>query len=607
MGQTLSEPVTEKHSESGADDRYAYAISDMQGWRVSMEDAHTTLLKLDPSSGNSFFAVFDGHGGSSVAKYAGQHVAERLASEPAYEEKDYATALKRAFLGTDEDLRADPAFFHDPSGCTAVAALITTDRKLYVANAGDSRSVLSIKGEVKPMSFDHKPTNKEETARIVAAGGFVEYGRVNGNLALSRAIGDFEFKNNHALSPEQQIVTADPEIHDHQLGDDEEFLILACDGIWDCLTSQQAVDMVRRQIAQKKPLQEICEVTIQKCCAPDADTGAGIGCDNMTMIIVAFLNGRTLDQWYDWVTDRVEQKVGYETPEELPQVFSESRILAAQQRAQYRSNSAFGPAGSINLRGPGGFGALARVLGGGISFNPSSRTTNDPNVLSFGHDDDDDDYEDDDDDEETGDTGEGLFGVNRLKVGAEGKDKTNSLRNQLDELDSEMDHDHDGPRITEVEDDADTEMKESLPRAHIMLPSPSEKQGMINLDIVQDEGSADAGLSPNEAGFANNGKAWVKVSSPSVRSEVSSVGSPLIPIPLPLKDFGKPSSAGGDKTSDEGTVTPKPEEALPTPGAIAENKVPPQETGRVPDGDAKAGGPGLTNGLLDKSEDPIKA
>ena len=85
--------------------------------------------------------------GSSVAKYAGQHVAERLASEPTYAEGDYPAALKRAFLGTDEDLRAgkprllylhacstnsDPAFFHDPSGCTAVAALITADRKLYV-------------------------------------------------------------------------------------------------------------------------------------------------------------------------------------------------------------------------------------------------------------------------------------------------------------------------------------------------------------------------------------------------------------------------------------------------------------------------------------------
>jgi protein phosphatase 2C family protein 2/3 len=80
------------------------------------------------------------------------------------------------------------------------------------------------------MSEDHKPTNKEETARITAAGGFVEFSRVNGNLALSRAIGDFEFKQNFTLPPEQQIVTADPEITSHTIDGEEEFLVLACDG-----------------------------------------------------------------------------------------------------------------------------------------------------------------------------------------------------------------------------------------------------------------------------------------------------------------------------------------------------------------------------------------
>jgi len=97
-------------------------------------------------------------------------------------------------LGTDEDILANPAHTRDPSGCTAVAALLTHDNKIYVANAGDSRSVLGVKGEVKPLSFDHKPTNDSERERIRSAGGYVEFGRVNGNLALSRALGDFEFK-----------------------------------------------------------------------------------------------------------------------------------------------------------------------------------------------------------------------------------------------------------------------------------------------------------------------------------------------------------------------------------------------------------------------------
>lgn len=69
-----------------------------------------------------------------------------------------------------------------------------------------------------------------EKARISAAGGFVDFGRVNGNLALSRAIGDFEFKKSAELSPEQQIVTAYPDVTVHELTDDDEFLVIACDG-----------------------------------------------------------------------------------------------------------------------------------------------------------------------------------------------------------------------------------------------------------------------------------------------------------------------------------------------------------------------------------------
>lgn len=71
-----------------------------------------------------------------------------------------------------------------------------------------------------------------EKARIIAAGGFVDFGRVNGNLALSRALGDFEFKKSADLPPEAQIVTAYPDVTIHELADDDEFMVVACDGTW---------------------------------------------------------------------------------------------------------------------------------------------------------------------------------------------------------------------------------------------------------------------------------------------------------------------------------------------------------------------------------------
>ncbi|BGP20210.1 hypothetical protein JCM10213_005935 [Rhodosporidiobolus nylandii] len=326
MGQTLSEPVVEKHTQSGGDDRLAWAVSEMQGWRLTMEDAHAGVLSLGDTDKDgkktSFFAVYDGHGGSTVAKFAGDTVHSRLAANDAFKQRDWAASLKRAYLETDEDLRANPDFRGDPSGCTAVSAIITPELNIVCANAGDSRAVMSVGGEAKPLSFDHKPTNASETSRIVAAGGFVEFGRVNGNLALSRALGDFEFKQGQNLAPENQIVTADPDITVHEHTQEDEFVVIACDGIWDVLTSQQVIDYVRLSISQSKPLTTICEELMDRCLAPDSDWG-GVGCDNMTLMVVALLGDRSQGEWYDWVKGRVESGEGYQTPKEFVEPFGQ--------------------------------------------------------------------------------------------------------------------------------------------------------------------------------------------------------------------------------------------------------------------------------------------
>jgi protein phosphatase PTC2/3 len=383
---------------------------------LGMEDAHATVLNLDEKKGDekaSFFGVYDGHGGSTVAKFTGETLHTRLAATDEYKSGKYEEALKRAFLATDEDLRANPSFANDPSGCTSVVALLVagptndtqskqekTARRILVANAGDSRSVLGLAGEAKAMSQDHKPGNKTENARIVSAGGFVEFGRVNGNLALSRAIGDFEFKQNFSLEPEQQIVTADPEIINHSITGEEEFLVLACDGIWDCLSSQQVVDFVRRQIANGKELKAICEEAIDRCLAPDSQIG-GVGCDNMTICIVALLNGKTKEEWYAWVKDRVEKKVGWETPEDIAPVFSGQSnnsglsvgglggmgggsvlsALAGNLGAGGEDDERDGQ--QTTLRLPGG---LAGALGGaGIVFRPGNQTDENGDVVYEAH------------------------------------------------------------------------------------------------------------------------------------------------------------------------------------------------------------------------------
>jgi protein phosphatase 2C family protein 2/3 len=126
----------------------------------------------------------------------------------AFDRGRYRDAIRRGYYGIDEDLKKDPKFDNDNSGCTAVCALLTKNNVLYVSNAGDSRAVISTKdGRAIPLSQDHKPKQAKEEARIRYAGGFVENGRVNGSLALSRALGDFSFKTNAHLTPDRQAVT----------------------------------------------------------------------------------------------------------------------------------------------------------------------------------------------------------------------------------------------------------------------------------------------------------------------------------------------------------------------------------------------------------------
>lgn len=110
--------------------------------------------------------------------------------------------------------------------------------------------------------------------------------------------GDMEFKRNKLLPAEEQIVTANPNINTIELSDDDEFIVLACDGIWDCMSSQELVDFVREQLKTETRLPVICEKVFDRCLAPAV---GGEGCDNMTMILVQFkkpvtLSSATVDQ-----------------------------------------------------------------------------------------------------------------------------------------------------------------------------------------------------------------------------------------------------------------------------------------------------------------------
>jgi serine/threonine protein phosphatase PrpC len=276
----------------------------MQGWRVSMEDAKITDITLDTDT--TCFGVFDGHGGKEVAAFVSRHFSEYLVKNTSYQAGRYPESLCENFvmmdslLGTPSgnkeiirimrNLPDDAVVNGDTSdsmaGCTAVVALIK-GTQLFVANAGDSRCVLARKGKAIEMSRDHKPELPSERERIYRAGGFVEDGRVMGNLNLSRSIGDLEYKKNTRLQPQDQIITAYPEVNSESIDSGTDFMVLACDGVWDVLTSQQCIDFIYERLGQK-PLSNIVEDILDRCLATDISSSGGLGCDNMTCVVVTF-------------------------------------------------------------------------------------------------------------------------------------------------------------------------------------------------------------------------------------------------------------------------------------------------------------------------------
>jgi len=304
MGTYLDKPITEKDSSDDVSASFAFGSSGMQGWRSNMEDSHINILSYDGDENAALFAVFDGHGGSEVAKFCKEKLPVELLKLPEYKEKLYKEALKSGFLKMDEIILSEwpkslisyapqgrPCFSDEGAyqegapGCTAVACLIKGGQ-YHIANAGDSRIVLCRSAKAIELSTDHKPELDGERERIESAGGYVSDGRVNGNLNLTRAIGDFAYKKDSSIGLDKQIITACPDISSVDMLPEDDFLILACDGVWDRKTSQEVVDFVRLRLDGRRKTSTVVEELLDELISPDVTQTDGLGCDNMTCVLV---------------------------------------------------------------------------------------------------------------------------------------------------------------------------------------------------------------------------------------------------------------------------------------------------------------------------------
>ena len=238
-----------------------------------------------PFANNSrmaLFAAYDGHGdgGEHIAQYALHEIPRRLEQHEDFLNGCYEKAFKDVFVDVDRDLALESTIEPLYSGCTACVALLK-DKHLHFSNAGDSRAVIGRKNivdgkvvfESLDMTVDQNPDSPGEQERIEKMGGFVSpppeeglsarvwldcnYSQIG--LAMSRSIGD------HAVKPIGVIAT--PVVTKYELTDKDEFMVIATDGVWEFLSSQQVVDLVSKDLQSGKGSSEACQNLIEAAAA----------------------------------------------------------------------------------------------------------------------------------------------------------------------------------------------------------------------------------------------------------------------------------------------------------------------------------------------------
>ncbi|XP_008113922.2 protein phosphatase 1B isoform X1 [Anolis carolinensis] len=345
MGAFLDKPKTEKHNAHGAGNGLRYGLSSMQGWRVEMEDAHTAVVGIPHGLEDwSFFAVYDGHAGSRVANYCSNHLLEHITSnedfrgteqpsstlEPSVE--NVKSGIRTGFLKIDEYMRnfSDLRNGMDRSGSTAVGVMISPDH-IYFINCGDSRAVLYRNGQVCFSTQDHKPCNPREKERIQNAGGSVMIQRVNGSLAVSRALGDYDYKCVDGKGPTEQLVSPEPEVYEIVRAEEDEFIVLACDGIWDVMSNEELCEFVKSRLEVSDDLEKVCNWVVDTCLHKGSR-------DNMSIVLVCFSNApkvsdeavkrdAELDKHLESRVEEIMEKSGEEGMPDLAHVM---RILSAE-------------------------------------------------------------------------------------------------------------------------------------------------------------------------------------------------------------------------------------------------------------------------------------
>jgi serine/threonine protein phosphatase PrpC len=214
-----------------------------------MEDGFVFVDCFGGKKNSAYFAIYDGHGGRQCVDYVTQTLHDNLLQELQKAPNNVPDGFIKAFSTTDRNMLASGI---NASGCTACCCLLQEEnsfRAIYTAHLGDARAVICRGGlavRLTSMS-DHKATDPTEAKRVIEAGGTIFNVRVNGMLAISRAFGDHQMK---APALPNDVVSNVPDITSTELTDQDMFVIVACDGLWDVVEDQESVNLVLEGIRE---------------------------------------------------------------------------------------------------------------------------------------------------------------------------------------------------------------------------------------------------------------------------------------------------------------------------------------------------------------------
>ncbi|KAG2393722.1 hypothetical protein C9374_007253 [Naegleria lovaniensis] len=248
--------------------------------RRTNEDGHCMIDRFRGKEGEGFFAIYDGHGGRGAVNIVQSRFHNIFESELNDMENsqqseliDVTQVYNQAYSRMDAELKLQEILYNGATSITCYVRPLPSSKKrfLYVANCGDARVVISKKdGTAERLTYDHKASDEGEVKRIKAKNGFVAYNRVNGVLSVTRSFGDHAMKEWVISEPYHSFVDLTENEYD--------YLILACDGVWDVISDQDCVNLIHEN-ANTMNCQQLAEFILKRSLSLGST-------DNISIIII---------------------------------------------------------------------------------------------------------------------------------------------------------------------------------------------------------------------------------------------------------------------------------------------------------------------------------